>query len=62
MDKQEQKTITRRLRTFHYTECGAFEEYLRRMSMKGLHFRGWKAGMIFEKGEPEERNRSPSRA
>ena len=54
MDKQEQKTITRRLRTFHYTECGAFEEYLRRMSMKGLHFRGWKAGMIFEKGEPEE--------
>lgn len=54
MDKQEQKTIMRRFRTFHYTECGAFEEYLRRMSMKGLHFLGWKAGMIFEKGEPEE--------
>lgn len=54
MDKQEQKMITRRFRSFHYTECGAFEEYLRRMSRKGLHFRGWKAGMVFEKGKPED--------
>lgn len=48
---KKQKRI---FRQFHYWECDSFAEYLHNMSAKGWHFKGWKLGMIFEKGEPEE--------
>ena len=42
------------LRNFRYMECGAFAEYLHRMSLKGWHFTKWKAGLVFERGEPAD--------
>lgn len=39
---------------YHYTECDSFEEYLHNMSLNGWHFCSWKAGLVFEKGEPED--------
>lgn len=47
------KTRKRRFPKFRYRECGAFAEYLQEQSTKGWHFKEWKFGLVFEKGEPE---------
>lgn len=47
-------TIRRVFRNFRYTECDAFSEYLHEMSLEGWHFRKWKMGLVFEKGEPAD--------
>ena len=54
MRNKEGKKITYRFVSFRYIECGAFAEYLHRMSLKGWHFAGWKLGMVFGRGEPED--------
>ncbi len=46
--------IRRSFRRFRYIECDDFAAYLSRKAKEGWHFRGWKLGMLFEKGEPEE--------
>lgn len=52
---KKQKRRTRRVfRNFGYLECGAFADYLHEMSLKGWHFREWRAGMLFEDGEPAD--------
>ena len=38
---------------YRYTECDCMAAYLEGMARKGWHFSGWRLGMIFEKGEPE---------
>ncbi|MCI6465236.1 MAG: DUF2812 domain-containing protein [Faecalicatena sp.] len=48
------KNRKRILKQFHYWECDTFAEYLHNMSARGWHFKGWKLGLIFEKGEPED--------
>ena len=54
MRNKEGKKITYRFVSFRYIERGAFAEYLHRMSLKGWHFAGWKLGMVFGRGEPED--------
>lgn len=54
MRNKEGKKVTYRFVNFCYTERGAFSEYLHKMSLKGWHFAGWKWGMVFEQGEPED--------
>ena len=54
MRNKEGKKVTYRFVNFCYTERGAFAEYLHKMSRKGWHFAGWKWGMVFEQGEPED--------
>ena len=54
MRNKEGKKVTYRFVNFCYTERGAFAEYLHKMSLKGCHFTGWKWGMVFEQGEPED--------
>lgn len=54
MRNRDGKRITYRFLNFRYTECDAFAEYLHGMSLKGWHFKGWKYGMVFEKGEPAD--------
>lgn len=39
---------------FSYLQCDDFAAYLSRMAEQGWHFREWKAGLVFEKGEPEK--------
>lgn len=39
---------------FQYWECDAFADYLHRQSLDGWHFKEWRLGMVFEKGEPED--------
>lgn len=52
---KNQKRRTRRVfRNFGYLECGAFADYLHEMSLKGWHFREWRAGMLFEEGKPAD--------
>lgn len=46
------KDKKRILKQFHYWESDTFAQYLHNMSAKGWHFKGWKLGLIFEKGEP----------
>lgn len=41
-------------RTFKYTECDDFAAFLNKMSKEGWHFKGWKLGLIFEQGTPED--------
>lgn len=41
-------------RDFRYTECDAFAGYLHNMSRKGWHFKEWRMGLVFEKGEPAD--------
>jgi len=50
MDKQK-KTV---LKGFDYLHCDDFAAYLMQMSRKGWHFKEWGAGLVFEKGDPEE--------
>ena len=52
--KKEKRGTRRRFRNFGYLECGAFAGYLHEMSLKGWHFREWRAGMLFEEGEPAD--------
>ena len=54
MRNKEGKNTTYRFVSFRYIERGAFAEYLHRMSLKGWHFAGWKLGMVFGRGEPED--------
>lgn len=39
---------------FAYNECSDFADYLEQMAAKGWHLKEWKAGLVFEKGEPEK--------
>ena len=54
MRNKDGKKITHRFVSFRYIERSAFAEYLHRMSLKGWHFAGWKLGMVFGRGEPED--------
>lgn len=45
------KTI---LKSFRYIECDDFASYLTQMSAGGWHFKEWKIGLVFEKGEPAD--------
>ena len=38
---------------FEYTQCDDFAAYLSEMAAKGWHFKEWRAGLVFEKGQPE---------
>lgn len=49
------KTTKRVFRWFSYGECDRFAEYLNRQSKNGWHFRGYRIGLVFEKGKPEDR-------
>lgn len=37
-----------------YLSCDDFAAYLNHMARQGWHFTGWRAGLVFEKGEPED--------
>ena len=39
---------------FNYMHCDDFAKYLSDMAAKGWHFKEWRAGLKFEKGEPEQ--------
>ena len=41
------------LKAFDYLQCDDFAAYLMKMARQGWHFKEWGAGLIFEKGEPE---------
>ena len=47
---RNRKTV---LKGFHYLQCDDFAAYLADMAAKGWHFKEWKAGLVFEKREPE---------
>lgn len=42
------------LKGFRYEHADDFAAYLSDMASKGWHFKEWGAGLIFEKGEPEQ--------
>ena len=44
------------LKGFDYLHCDDFAAYLAGMARRGWHFKEWGAGLVFEKGEPEEAN------
>ena len=48
---RNRKTV---LKGFSYLQCDDFAAYLTDMAAKGWHFKEWKAGLVFEKGEPEK--------
>ena len=39
---------------FEYRSCDDFAAYLNYMARQGWHFKQWRAGLVFEKGEPED--------
>lgn len=39
---------------FEYRSCDDFAAYLNHMARQGWHFTGWRAGLVFEKGQPED--------
>lgn len=47
----KKKTV---LKGFDYLHCDDFAAYLMQMARKGWHFKEWGAGLVFEKGAPEE--------
>ena len=49
--KRNTKTV---LKHFDYLHCDDFADYLGKMARQGWHFQEWKAGLVFERGEPEE--------
>lgn len=49
--KRNTKTVWKH---FDYLHCDDFADYLGKMSRQGWHFKEWKAGLVFERGEPEE--------
>lgn len=44
----------RSLRHFKYRECDAFAKFLEQQAERGWHFKEWRAGLVFEKGEPRK--------
>lgn len=48
---KNKKTV---LKSFDYLHCDDFAAYLMDMSRNGWHFKEWGAGLVFERGEPEE--------
>lgn len=48
---RQKKTVLKR---FDYLLSDDFAAYLMKMARKGWHFKEWGAGLVFEKGEPEE--------
>ena len=42
------------LKSFDYLHCDDFAAYLMEMSRKGWHFKEWGAGLVFERGEPQD--------
>lgn len=51
---EKQKTKKRIRRNFSYRECGRFADFLHEQSLLGWHFKEWKMGLVFEKGEPAD--------
>lgn len=49
--KAKRKTV---FKSFGYTQCDSFADYLSRMAAKGWHFKEWTWGLVFEQGEPED--------
>lgn len=41
-------------KAFTYLQCDDFADYLSKMAAQGWHFKEWGAGLVFEKGEPEQ--------
>jgi len=41
-------------RLFSYAQCDKLARYLSNMAAEGWHFREWKAGLVFEKGEAKQ--------
>ncbi len=41
-------------RKFSYRECDSFAAFLREQSRKGWHFKEWKMGLVFERGEKKD--------
>lgn len=48
---KKKKTV---FKVFDYMHCDDFAGFLERMAAKGWHFKEWGAGLVFEKGEPEQ--------
>lgn len=48
------KEVKRRFKYFKYRECDAFAKYLEEQAAKGWHFKEWRFGLVFEKGEPRK--------
>lgn len=48
---KSKKTVYKR---FTYLQCDDFAAYLSKMASEGWHFKEWKWGLVFEKGEPED--------
>lgn len=47
--------MTKRVfRKFGYSEIDDFAAFLTKMAKEGWHFKEWKWGLVFEKGEPED--------
>lgn len=49
--KRNTKTVWKH---FDYLHSDDFAAYLENMARQGWHFREWKAGLVFDRGEPEE--------
>lgn len=49
--RNRKKTV---LKAFDYIQCDDFAAYLMKMARSGWHFKEWGAGLIFEKGDPED--------
>ena len=47
---KNRKTVRK---SFTYLQCDDFAAYLSQMAAEGWHFKEWKFGLVFEKGEPE---------
>ena len=41
-------------KSFSYLQCDDFAAYLMDMARKGWHFKEWRVGLVFEKGEPAD--------
>ena len=41
-------------KAFSYRNCDDFAAYLNHMARRGWHFKEWRAGLVFEPGEPED--------
>ena len=48
---KNRKTVRK---AFEYRNCDDFAAYLNHMARQGWHFKEWRAGLVFEKGDPEE--------
>lgn len=48
---KNRKTV---FKSFSYLQCDDFADYLSGMASQGWHFKEWGAGLVFEKGEPED--------